>query len=67
MKTNVIKTICPNCGETDNDEIITYTLIDSIMTTTNKCPKCGHIWTNHYGLYYLGYDNFDLDGLPIRY
>lgn len=67
MKTNVIKNICPNCGEVDSNEIITYSLIDTIVTIENKCCKCGHIWQNHYGLFYLGYDNFDRDGLPIRY
>ncbi len=71
MQTNVIKSICPNCGAADCEEILTYSLIDNMLSTECKCPICRETWRNMYGLFYLGYSDkngiFDRDGLELRY
>lgn len=71
MQTNVSQSICPNCGAIDHDELVTYTLIETILCVECHCPKCGENWNNQYGLFYLGYSdskgNYDRDGLKLRY
>lgn len=71
MRTNVCKSICPNCGAVDHEQQLTYTLVDMVLSVTNKCSICDMLWSNHYGLFYLGYADkervYDMDGLEIRY
>lgn len=71
MQTNVIKSICPNCGAVDCEELLTYSLIDNVLSTEQKCSVCQSTWRNMYGLFYLGYADerglYDRDGLQIRY
>lgn len=71
MQTNVTKSICPNCGAIDSDDLVTYTLIENILCVEHSCPKCNESWNNQYGLFYLGYSDkagsYDRDGLKIRY
>lgn len=71
MQTNVILSVCPNCGAIDSNEQLSYTLVDTVLSVECTCPKCKKTWRNAYGLFYLGYtaDNcsYDRDGLEIRY
>lgn len=71
MQTNVIKSICPNCGAVDSENFLIYSLLDNTLSIECECSKCNGTWRNFYGLFYLGYSDekgiFDRDGLEIRY
>lgn len=62
--------ICPKCKATNSYSIITNELIDSDLYTTYQCDCCGHIYTNIYGLVYMGGYNdmvrYDKDNITTK-
>ena len=56
--------LCPECGETDDIDIIDHEFDDTSMRTDCICTKCDTAWSEYFTLAYAGYAHKGIDYNP---